>query len=196
MAETIVIASRFGKGITVVVAAVCAIGIGSTVITAPDETLRVVPWLLLLGVGCWALYWNPAVIIGEQAVQFRNIVRTVEIPYAAITGVDTRFALTVNALGKRYSAWGAPAASRWSVTRARREDVEHLPETTYVEGGIRPGDLLRSDSGQAAYLIRERQLAVHESAADSPPVVVRWQRAVTVTLATLLALALLVALLR
>jgi hypothetical protein len=37
---------------------------------------------------------------------------------------------------------------------ASRDQGQHLPETTYLAGTVRPGDLVNSDSGGAAALVR------------------------------------------
>jgi hypothetical protein len=37
---------------------------------------------------------------------------------------------------------------------ASRDQGQHLPESTYLAGTVRPGDLVTSDSGGAAALVR------------------------------------------
>ncbi|NKX53736.1 PH domain-containing protein [Arthrobacter mobilis] len=115
-----------------------------------------VPWLVLAYLAWW-LAWYPAVVVGEMEVTLRNPLATITVPWEALVTVDTRYALTLVTVRRKYSAWAAPAPGIFGVHRARAEHAAGLPETTYgPAGSIRPGDLSNSDSGAAAYLVRKR----------------------------------------
>lgn len=189
---SISIPSRFGRVLAVVAWLLAAYLLAATAVGGPEELLRAGwPPLLLAWVG-WACFWHPAVVIADSGVTLRNVLRTVEVPWPAIRAVDTRYSLTLHTPEGRHSAWAAPAPSRLSVLRARPADAAHLPGENGRHGGIRPGDLTSSESGQAAYLIRQRWQELH--GADLPAagpgasggIVIRWHR---LTLAALLVLA-------
>lgn len=113
--------------------------------------------LLAAAYAAWWLAWYPAVVISDDGVTLRNPVRTVDVPWPALVTVDTKYALTLVTAAARYSAWSAPAPGLFSVQRAQPDHVRGLPETTYgPAGSVRPGDLAYSDSGTAAYLVRQR----------------------------------------
>jgi hypothetical protein len=100
------------------------------------------------------LYWLPRVEVDEGGVRIINIVRTHYISWGAIELIDTKYTLSLRALGKKYSAWGAPAPGRHSAIFASRDQGAHLPESSYLAGTVRPGDLINSDSGAPAAYIR------------------------------------------
>ena len=147
--------SGFGRAITVIVAipltaAMAGLwlveGFWSFSISLPAASFVV--WLVA------ALYWFPKVEVDEGGVRIANVVRTHYISWNAIELIDTKYALAITALGKKYTAWAAPAPGRHSAVFASKDQGAHLPETTYLAGTVRPGDLITSDSGAAAAHIR------------------------------------------
>ena len=119
-----------------------------------DQAIRSLPALTLVVLIVFSLYWRPRVEVDDGGVRIVNVFRTHYISWVAIELIDTKYALTITALGKKYSAWGAPAPGRHSAIFASRDQGANLPETTYLAGTVRPGDLITSDSGAAAAYIR------------------------------------------
>ncbi len=106
----------------------------------------------------WVALWRPRVLIDDDHVEVRNVFRTITVPWPALIHVDTRYALTLYTPGRRFSAWAAPAPGRTGAAIAARQQERGRVAMAPVseDGSIRPGDLIASESGQAAYLIRER----------------------------------------
>jgi hypothetical protein len=107
--------------------------------------------------------------------------------------VDTKFALTLYTPGHRYAVWSAPAPGTASTLRATRNETKGRIGRPSVEDSVRrPGDLLSTESGQAAEVVRRRwaQLqdagALEPGLADETPVLVRWHL-VTLCVTVLLA---------
>jgi hypothetical protein len=100
------------------------------------------------------LYYQPRVEVDEGGVRIVNAIRSHYVSWGAIEYIDTKYALTIQAGGKKYTAWAAPAPGRHSAIFASKDQGAHLPETTYLAGTVRPGDLTTSDSGAAAAYIR------------------------------------------
>ncbi|MCL3862586.1 PH domain-containing protein [Actinotalea sp. K2] len=148
--------ARLGRGLTVAVAVLCGIALVSTVLTDPGAALRLAPALALPAVVVWALFGRPAVIVSDAGVEVRNVLRTVRLPWPSIERIDTKYALTLYTAYGSYAAWAAPAPSRVQAMGSGPQDLSHLPESSYAAGGVRPGDLLSSASGQAAAHIRRR----------------------------------------
>jgi hypothetical protein len=148
--------SRFGIVLVVVVWCVLvAILVGLVAQLKPLELLRYGPIVLLAGYLVWILMWSPSVTIAPSGVTIRNLLRTNDISWPAIQRIDTRFALTLYTAAGKIVAWSAPAPSRFAAFRTARSDVtRNLPESTYVGGAIRPGDIPSSDSGLAALYVR------------------------------------------
>ncbi len=163
----IVFRSRFGIGLTIVVWAISAAGIVSSLVSGAG----LVPVVLLASLGwfVWLAFWRPSVVTDARGVQLRNLVRDVDVPYDAIDDVDTRYSLVVRSGGKSFSAWGAPAPGgaaslRDSMSRRRatnRSDWNDAPQSVRAGGTARPGDTVGSASGAPATVIR-RELARRE----------------------------------
>ncbi|MEY3561182.1 MAG: hypothetical protein RL068_334 [Actinomycetota bacterium] len=113
-----------------------------------------VPPMALVSFVIALLYWFPRVEVDEGGVRLVNVLRTHYVSWGAIELIDTKYALTLQALGKRYTAWAAPAPGRHSAVFASKDQGAHLPESTYLAGTVRPGDLITSDSGAVAAYVR------------------------------------------
>lgn len=141
------------------------------------------PWLLLGCLIAYAVFWRPAVFVDDDGVTLRNLVRDVRVPWPALTGVDTRYALTLITDQCRYQSWAAAAQGRPGLVRRGFSDhgrvrsgtegepgrgtSRHLPEAgrrdapdprwlgeaSRVE---RSSAALTSDSGAAAFLVQQR----------------------------------------
>lgn len=129
----------------------------------------------------WVALWRPGLEIDDDAIVVRNVFRTISVPWPALIHVDTKYALTLFTPDHRYSVWAAPAPGRTGAAMAeRRQDRGRVAMAPVAaDGTIRPGDLIASESGQAAYLIRERWSRLRDAGrieagvADTTPVGIR-----------------------
>ncbi|MHA3947063.1 PH domain-containing protein [Cellulomonas bogoriensis] len=161
--QTVEFKARSGRVLTVAVAVLCGIGLATAALDDPAAALRYAPALVLPAALVWLLLGRPAVVVSDGGVDLRNVVRTVHLPWTAIERVDTKYALTLETAYGTYAAWAAPAPGRASTLGAGPQDLAHLPESTYIGGGARPGDLITSASGQAAAHVRRRWEELHEA---------------------------------
>ncbi|EMY35498.1 integral membrane protein [Arthrobacter crystallopoietes BAB-32] len=149
--------------------AVAAVGAGSAWASHGAAGLLQSLPLAAIAYVAWWFAWYPAVVVSEQGVTLRNPLRTIQVPWPTLITVETKYALTLVTASGRYSAWSAPAPGLFSVQRAQPDHIRGLPETTYGPGGsVRPGDLANSDSGTAAYHVRERWAALLATGAVEP----------------------------
>lgn len=147
--------SRFGRVITIVVSSILLLSLVAIASSEGIEALlRSVPAIGFVIALVVSLYWLPKVVVDDGGVRILNVLRTHYIAWDGIELIDTKYSLTITALGKKYSAWAAPAPGRHSAIFASRDQGQHLPESSYLAGTIRPGDLVTSDSGAAAAHIR------------------------------------------
>jgi hypothetical protein len=154
-ADSTTLRSRFGRVLTVIVWVVLAVFLVGFVIQLDGlQLLRYTPVIVLMGYLTWLLMWSPSVTIAPQGVTVRNLIRSTVVSWPAIERIDTRFALTLYTRAGRVTAWSAPAPSRFASYRATRGELAKLPESTYLAGAIRPGDIPHSDSGLAALYVR------------------------------------------
>lgn len=108
----------------------------------------------LLAFFAWAALWRPYVGLDDVGVTLRNVTHRVVVPWPALIHVDTRMALTLHTPGRAFSAWAAPAPSALSAAVTGRRAGER--EARAAGSALRPGDLLGTESGNAAVVIREQ----------------------------------------
>lgn len=147
--------SRAGQVLVIVVGLILAAVLVTLVIQWQIVPIvQNVPILALVGYIVWLLMWSPSVTIGPSGVIVRNLLRSHDVSWPAIQRIDTRFALTLYTTAGKIVAWSAPAPSRFAALRSTKSDLANLPESSYLAGSIRPGDIPKSDSGLAALYVR------------------------------------------
>lgn len=146
----------FGRLIAGTLIAGCAFAALSLITEGVKPVVRVWPWLALVGLVGWALYWRPKVVVNAGGVRVVNVFRTIDIPWPAIQEIETKWALTISTAFGNVRAWAAPAPGRQLMRRAEPADRK----IGGYRGGdvVRTGDLLQSESGAAAQIIRQRLL--------------------------------------
>ena len=143
----------FGRVLSVVVVAIAATGVAGFVVGGDVQGLLRYGWgLLLLSALAIALFWMPRLTIAEHEVTVRNVFNTVHVPWPAIQRIDTKWALTIYTDRLTIPVWASPAPSRYASQVSDTVDARLAASA----GGSspRPGDLLSTGSGAAAYLIR------------------------------------------
>ncbi|OJX77176.1 PH domain-containing protein [Leifsonia sp. 71-9] len=175
----VVFVSTFNRGLAITAWALDAFALVSYIAVHASlrQPLVLVP-VAFVALAAWAVLWRPRLVVDDDGTELRNVFRTVFIPWEALIQVDTRHALTLFTPGRRFSAWVAPAPGRAAASRAARAERRGKvgPAPTRDDGTVRPGDLLGTDSGQAAYLVRDRWSELRDSGrlelgvADTAPV--------------------------
>jgi hypothetical protein len=111
------------------------------------------PVMVAVGVALWGVFWRPAVVVDDDAVELLNILRDVRVPWPALEAVDTQYALTLHVGERRYRSWAAAAPGRPLAHQPRgREDAEAAEAAPRV----RSSRSLHGDSGAAAFVIEQR----------------------------------------
>ncbi|HWI32570.1 MAG TPA: PH domain-containing protein [Microbacterium sp.] len=138
----------------------------------------------------WAALWRPGVGVDAAGVHVQNVTHSVDIPWEALIHLDTKHALTLLTPGRRFTVWSAPAPGMMTSQIISRRPLNR--EAKAVGNTPRTGDLLGSDSGDAAMLVRDawqRRLdagLVTVGVADELVVTRRWDTTVAVVSALLL----------
>ncbi|WP_160425903.1 PH domain-containing protein, partial [Agromyces seonyuensis] len=132
--------SRWSRVLVGITIGVCVAGALGLVVSGELQDLwGTLPFLALVSVLAWALYWRPELVVLPHGVRVVNVLRTVEVAWPAITDVDTRFALTIDTVDGRVSVWAAPAPGLRGAGSISRDRVQHLPETAQrAAGAVRP----------------------------------------------------------
>ena len=119
-------------------------------------------WLSAASVCCGAavaglgytLYWRPRLEIHGHGVRIINPLRAVDIPWAHIIDVRTRFTVTVVTETGSHSCFALPAAGPGSALRSGPQGVSQTHPLARTDGAVRTGDLAGTHSGAAANDIR------------------------------------------
>jgi hypothetical protein len=145
----------FGRGLTVVSA---VLGLAVVVFIAATsgvaDAVATVPWVLLFTVCCWAIFWNPCLVVSDGGVRMVNVTRTIDVPWPAIVGVETRYALTLVTAYGRFAAWAAPAPSAGGALRTAMRS--RPPSNGGEVEAVTMGEIAGTASGDAALIVRRR----------------------------------------
>jgi hypothetical protein len=173
--------------LSVVTWALLAVVLVATAAADPLDGLRWAPVLALVAALAYAMFWRPSVEVDDDAVTVRNVVRDVRVPWQRLESVDTRYSLMLEAGGRRYAAWAAPAPGRLSGVRQSRRDAAALAALgADLDHGLRASAVPNSDSGGAAIMVRARWEQAGSAARrtrDAEPTQVRWAPVPLVALA-------------
>jgi len=143
----------FGRVLSVITAAIVAASLAGYVVAGDGVGLLRYGWLLLLiSAVAFALFWLPSLHVAADAVTVRNVFSTVRVPWPAIQRIDTKYALTLYTPDGSIAVWASPAPNRYASQSAVATDTRAAARDG--ETAIRPGDLLSTASGAAAYVIR------------------------------------------
>jgi len=103
-----------------------------------------------LGAIFWVLIVYPKVVFTKVGVEIHNPFRTVKVGWLRADDFVTKYSFTVLVKDAAYSAWAAPAASRFNTRRLHNSDYRGTGlEARKV---IAPSDSPRSESGVALIL--------------------------------------------
>lgn len=147
--------SQFNRTLSIVlwtVAAVIAIGIVASATTRGDS-LWLLPTIVALAVIVWVVLWRPHVAVDDDGVSVANVTHTVEVPWPALIHLDVTYSLRVHVPGRAIAVSAAPAPGRVGGAVARRGTA---PRGHRDGQTVSVGELLTTDSGKAAAMIRDR----------------------------------------
>lgn len=186
--------SRFNRALAIVLWLLSVLGVVSLFRVPPSAHLFYLVPCAFVALFGWEVLWHPQLRVDDDGVLLTNALRSVWVPWPALVHIDTKYALTLYTPGRRYAAWVAPAPGRGATFRASRAGGDIAPRAVPLEnGGARPGDLLGTDSGEAAQLVRDRWSRLRDAGlieagvADTTEVRVRWHVAADAGLVVLAA---------
>lgn len=150
----------FGRGLTVVLGCVAVLSL-AIVATRSGlvSMLLTLPWVALFMTCCWAIFWRPSVEVSDAGVRLVNVTRTIDVPWPAVVGVETRYALTLDTVYGRFSAWAAPAPGAGPALRAAMRSLPPQSDAGADADATRSvtiGDVQGTPSGDAAEIVRRR----------------------------------------
>ncbi|MGO2112402.1 MAG: hypothetical protein ACTH31_12385 [Pseudoclavibacter sp.] len=177
MSARVVLRPRFGLVVYAIVAIACLLAlVPLAVMGSWGDLAAVAPIpLVVLGVG-YVVFVAPAVAFDDRAVDVRNPLRTITVPYGRITGSTTRRGFTLVTDDGAVSAWAAPPPDRLTAerieptTELRRDPRVRRDDDGRVAVSAAPG----SPSGDAAVTLADRLRG--DSLGDGPdaPITRAW----------------------
>ena len=184
--------SRFGRILAAIIAIVALVGVVLTAVESDFGAILRFGWpFAFVAYVAYAVFWQPSVEVSDGGVTMRNVLRSIHLPWPSIQRIDTKYALTLYTSYGHYSAWAAPAPTRYSVGSVDKSEINRLPESSYFAGTIRPGDNPASDSGSAALVVRLKWEALRDAGylddarLEQERPTVRWHLATIIVLVAL-----------
>lgn len=122
-----------------------------------EVALRFLPIAAFVALVVHATFWRPAVVVDDEGVQLRNVLRDVTVPFARLDAIDTRYALRLESGDRSFTAWAAPAPGRTSaMSLTRREASASALLGADLAQGVSASAAPNTDSGGAALMVRLR----------------------------------------
>lgn len=173
--------SRFNQVLAIGIWTISAvIAVSLFFIDRPSQLAYLVP-LAFVNLLVWEGLWRPTLVIKDDGVEVTNPLRDIHIPWTALVNVDTKFALTLFTPGRKFEVWIAPSPGRsFGYRSAALAEREIRRVSPHASSTVRPGDLVTSESGAAASLVRSRWELLQTSGlieagiADTVTVTVHW----------------------
>lgn len=177
--QTLRMTSTFNRVAAVGVWIACGCAVVLALWSGQERLLWVYPGAMLGAVLAWIALWRPYVEVSDTGVRLQNVSHRVDVPWEALVLVDTRRALSLRTPRATYTAWSAPAPGFLAAMFATGREVNR--EARASGAPARHGDLIGTDSGNAAVVIREQWRSrldagtVTLGVADETPVSRHWE---------------------
>lgn len=144
MSAPIILRQRSGPIITVIVWAFLAFLLGDALLRGAWDTVgRFGPGLVLIGWLAFIVLWRPALVVGTDEVEVREILRTTTVPFTRIRDIRLGSVVTIETA----SAEGVERTIRpWNAPGMPRRKID-----SGLTGGMRPESL---DNHPAFELLR------------------------------------------
>jgi len=103
----------------------------------------------------WVFVVSPKVVYTGEGIEIHNPFRTIKIGWLTAEDFTTKYSFTVITQTSKYSAWGAPAPSRFNARKIHSSDFRGtgLEERKVIS----PNDSPRAESGVALILAHKHR---------------------------------------
>jgi len=96
-------------------------------------------WVIFILALVWSLFVRPAVLLDEDGVTIRNVVRDIHIPWVRVTDVECRWSLKVLVGDRAYTAWAISSqVGRPKVSPGRLLGMTPGRLDAFASAGARP----------------------------------------------------------
>lgn len=128
LGPTEVVRTRSARALGATMVGVAVLGVGSTVLAGVGAVTTYAAPLALFGLLGWAAFWRARVEVSDGGVRVVDTLRTREVPWPAVEGVEGRYGLQLRTAYGTVRAWAAP-----SPTGRERARGQQGPAAVLVE---------------------------------------------------------------
>jgi hypothetical protein len=126
------------------------------------------PLYLVIAWVVFVFLFKPSVKVSKESISITNPFRWIQISIQDVEDLDTRRGLVVKTKVADFPVAVGVAPGRYTVARANKQDFKWAGnDGGKAQGVVSPGDILDSDSGAVAFVIRQHLKRLNESSAVS-----------------------------
>ena len=115
------------------------------------------PLYLLIAWVVFVFLFKPSVKVTKEAISITNPFRWIQISIQDVEDLDTRRGLVLKTKAGDFAVAVGVAPGRYTVARANKSDFKWVGnDGGRSQGVVSPGDILDSDSGAVAFVIRQQ----------------------------------------
>jgi hypothetical protein len=150
-----------------------------------EQILLVGALLTIAGVVVYAAGFRTGVIVDDDGILLRNLVRDIYLPWSAVTDVDREWVLSVHAADSRYVAWAVSARNSARTSRAPGSEAGLLPGVGMPRIGVEVPPDPAAAPGRASEEVLDRWMR-RRHRVPAAPVTVTYHRHLAAVLAAAL----------
>jgi hypothetical protein len=154
-----------------------------------EQVLFVGALLTIAGVVVYTAGFRTGVIVDDDGLLLRNLVRDVYLPWSAVTDVDREWVLSVHAGDSRYVAWADSARNSARSSRAPGSEAGLLPGVGMPRIGVDVPPDPAATPGRASEEVVERWMRRRQVVPAAPVTVTYHRHLAAVLVAALVVLA-------
>jgi hypothetical protein len=137
-------------------------------VNGPASFLGSLPLYLLVAWVVFVFLIKPSVKVTKDLITINNPFRWIQISISDVQDIETRRGLVLKTKVGNFSVAVGVAPGRYTVARANKTDFKWAGDDGgRAQGVVSPGDILDSDSGAVAFVIRQQLKRFQEGKSGS-----------------------------
>ena len=126
-------------------------------VNGPASFLGSLPLYLLVLWVVFVFLFKPSVKVTQDVISITNPFRFIQISISGVVDIETRRGLVLKTKEGNFPVAVGVAPGRYTVARANKSDFKWAGDDGgKAQGVVSPGDILDSDSGAVAFVIRQQ----------------------------------------
>lgn len=125
-------------------------------VNGPSSFLGSLPLYLLVLWVVFVFLFKPSVEVTKDSISITNPFRWIQISISEVVDIETRRGLVLKTKEGDFPVAVGVAPGRYTVARANKSDFKWAGNSVGRDDVVSPSDILDSDSGAVAYVIRQQ----------------------------------------